>query len=87
MITDPELAEALEGREHWSPVGEDAAEYELPGEPASVRVSRIRQPPREGPSRHNRYVATVIREGRAAYTAPFGFARSAVEWAERLRLS
>lgn len=87
MITDPELAAAVEGREYWRPLGEDSAVYEVPGMPASVRVSRIRRPPIEGPTRHHRYVATVTREGRALHATPFGFAHAAVEWAEHVRLS
>jgi hypothetical protein len=42
MITDAELAAAVEGRPNWRPIAEDAAVYEVPGKPATVRVSRIR---------------------------------------------
>jgi hypothetical protein len=87
MITDPELAEAVADRANWRPEGEDSAVYEVPDQPASVRVGRIRRPPRQGPARHDRYFATVVREGRALYAASFGFAAEAVRWAERVRLT
>jgi hypothetical protein len=87
MITDAELAAAVEGRPNWRPAAEDSAVYEVPGNPATVRVSRIRLPPREGPARHNRYTAVVIRDNRATYATPFGLATAAVQWAERVKLS
>jgi hypothetical protein len=87
VITDEELAAALAGRDHWRAVEEDAAVYEPPGVPAYVRVGRIRRAPREGPGRHNRYYATLIRDGRALHTVPAGFAEDAVAWAERVKLS
>jgi hypothetical protein len=86
MITDAGLVSAVEGRAHWRPTGEDSAVYSLPGQAASVRVGRIRRPDREGSARHDRYVATLIREGRAMCAASFGFASEAVAWAERVRL-
>jgi hypothetical protein len=87
MITDADLAAAVAGRANWRPAGEDSAVYEVPGQPASVRVGRIQRPPRQGPTRHDRYYATVLKDGRAIYAASFGFAVAAVEWAERVRLS
>lgn len=45
----------------------------LPGGSTSVRVGRIRQP-----RGHDRYLATVIRDGKAEHAVPFGFAKQAV---------
>lgn len=87
MITDAELAAAVDGRPYWRPIAEDSAVYEPHGKPASVRVSPIRRPPREGPARHHRYTATVVQDNRALHAAPFGFATAAVAWAERVNLS
>lgn len=73
MITDAELAAALQGRPHWQPTGEDSAVRTLPGRSTSVRVGRIRQP-----RGHDRHLATVIRDGTAEHATPFGFAKQAV---------
>lgn len=86
-IADADLAAAIEGRDHWQAVDEATAVYEPPGMPASVRVGRIARPALEGPGRHDRYYGAVIQKKRAVHHARFGFARSAVEWAERVRLT
>lgn len=84
-ITDPDLAAATAGRDHWAVVGENLAEYD-PGQPAVVRVGRIANPPRSGPDRHDRYYAVLVRDGRAEHRVVVGFASEAVRWAERVRL-
>jgi hypothetical protein len=72
VITDAELAAALQGRPHWQPTGEDSAVRTRPGGSTSVRVGRIRQP-----RGHDRYLATMIRDGKAEHAVPFGFAKQA----------
>jgi hypothetical protein len=87
-ISEQSLAEAVEGRDHWRLIGDQEAVYD-PGEPAIVRVGRIAHPPRTGPTRtrHGRYSAAVVRDGRALHSAMLGTAYEAVRWAERQRLT
>lgn len=82
MITDVELAKAVDGREHWRADGEDVAVYQPPGAADFVRVRRVRQP-----VRRERYVMSVIHGGRAARVLPVGTAAEAVKWAERAALT
>jgi hypothetical protein len=78
MISDSELAAAVEGCAHWRLTRQDSTVFEVPGQPGSVRVGRIRRPPQQGPTRHDRYFAALIRQGRAVHSASFGFASEAV---------
>src|SRR4051812_19882608 len=66
VIEDPDLAEAVAGRPQWQPVSASAAVYTAPDSPVSVRVERIHQPAKPSV----RYMASVIRDGRASYTYP-----------------
>jgi hypothetical protein len=81
VSAEPSLAELTEGRPHWRTLGPDTAVYEPPGAGAHVRVQPIAQP-----TRRERYIVTVIRNGRAAHALPAGTAGEAVRTAERLRL-
>lgn len=85
-ITDPDLHTAIAGRDHWRVVDEVTAAYEPPDAVATVRVGRIARPPREGPTRHDRYYGAVLRSGRAMHRTSTGFAAEVVRWAERQRL-
>lgn len=80
VITDDELAAAVAGRAHWQPAGDTAAVYAAPGSAVTVRVQRIHQP-----TSRERYMCSVVRDGRAAYTMPCGTAAQAVRWSERVR--
>jgi hypothetical protein len=70
MATDPELAAAIEGREHWRLDG-DTAVYEPPSSAALVRIRPVLQP-----ARRERYHAAIVRDGTAVYAVPV---HSAVE--------
>jgi hypothetical protein len=78
MITDADLAAAVADRPHWQPAGADGAVYAPPGVALTVQVRRIQQP-----ARRERYLASIIRDGRAAYTMPCYTVVEAVRWAER----
>jgi hypothetical protein len=80
VITDADLAAAVEGRAGWQPAGEMAATFTQPESDVVVRVQRVRLP-----AKRERYMASVVRGGRAAYTMPFHDAEQAVRWAERVQ--
>jgi hypothetical protein len=61
---DQELAAAVAGREHWQIAGR-AALYAPPGSEAAVRVQPLAQP-----TRRERYVAVIVRGGRAEHNRP-----------------
>jgi hypothetical protein len=81
MISDEELARAVEGRPHWRPDGEHVAIYQPPGAAGYVKVRRIAQPVKVS----QRYVISAIQGGRATHVLPCGTAVEAVRLAERVR--
>jgi hypothetical protein len=76
VISDAELAAAVAGCAHWELVGAAAALYAVSGSTVSVRVQRVRQP-----TKREVYMASIIRDGPATSTMPFGEASAAVDWA------
>jgi hypothetical protein len=82
VITDEELARAIEDRPGWRPASERAAVYEPAGIGAFVKVTRVAAPIRAS----ERYAISVIQEGHAIHTRPAGSAVEAVTWAERVSL-
>ena len=80
VITDAELATAVAGRPHWAPAGAGRAVYTVPGTLINVSVQRVRYP-----VRHDRYMATVVRNGVVDRAVPYPTAALAVSYAERVR--
>jgi len=81
VTPDPDLTAAVRDRPHWTIDGR-AAVYAPPDSTAVVRVQPMAQP-----TRTTRYVASIIRAGRAEYTRLAGTATEAVTWAERIPLT
>lgn len=84
MRPDPppaeELAAAIAGRDHWQ-YADGVALYARPDTAEQVRVQ-----PAAIPDKRSRFVASIVRDGRAVRARPCHDAREAVTWAERVPL-
>ena len=81
-IMDADLAAAVEAPPSWTVEGQ-AAVYAPPGAHGQVRA----QPVLLAQKRNQQYAATIMQGGVAVYTTPWPTAASAVQWAERARLT
>jgi hypothetical protein len=77
---DVELADLVTDRAHWQ-IHDQAALYTRPGATSQVRVQALAVP-----TRRDRFVAAIIRDGRAVHSRLAGSAREAVDWAEKVPL-
>jgi hypothetical protein len=81
VVSDPELAAAVDGHDNWQMDGDDAEVYAPLASPGHCQGSAATPP-----TWHDRYLVSIIRDGRAAYTIPCFSAVEAVSLAERIRV-
>jgi hypothetical protein len=73
VIGNAELPAAISDRPHWQAAGYAAVDAP-PGRTMSVRVQRVARP-----VRRERYLVTVVRDGRATSSTPFTVATTPSE--------